>query len=473
MSKGVKAGTKKADEIHDYFIKLEKMLQEILLEESNELKQQLLELEDKKTKEYNEKLEKTKILEREKILLNEYATIGSIVYIVRVKTFHNGNYVIKIGESRKGIASRYKEHKNKYEECLLLDCFKVERSKDFESFLHNNEQIRKDRITDLPGHEKELELFLIGKNLSYQALLNIIHHNIKYFDQKDTYHLELEIEKLKLLLETNETKDNTTGTSQISTLVEEVKRLSVKIDRLEKSNRELSEKIQSSQNKMTTGFQQPLVTLGPRLQKIHPETLKLVKVYETVSELMKEDQSIKRPSLNKAIMENIVYRGFRWLFVDRELDASIIHQLPPTKLTKSQSLGYIAKLNQDKMDILNVYLDRKTAAYLNGYESLSALDNHVKNKTLSKGFYYILYDKCEDTLKESFEFKCGVPLLYKNGVGQYNLEKHLVQEFICKYDCIKTLSISDKTLTKALDKNIPYNGYYYLRLSSKLSVLDF
>jgi lipid II:glycine glycyltransferase (peptidoglycan interpeptide bridge formation enzyme) len=37
----LKAGTKKADEIHDYFIKLEEILHETLQEESNELKQQL------------------------------------------------------------------------------------------------------------------------------------------------------------------------------------------------------------------------------------------------------------------------------------------------------------------------------------------------------------------------------------------------------------------------------------------------
>jgi len=85
----LKAGTKKADEIHDYFIKLEQILQEILQEESNELKQQLLQVEDQKAKEYELKLEEQKILEREKILLKEYATIGSIVYIVKVKTFEN------------------------------------------------------------------------------------------------------------------------------------------------------------------------------------------------------------------------------------------------------------------------------------------------------------------------------------------------------------------------------------------------
>ena len=37
----LKAGTKKADEIHEYYIKLEETLQEVIQEESNELKLQL------------------------------------------------------------------------------------------------------------------------------------------------------------------------------------------------------------------------------------------------------------------------------------------------------------------------------------------------------------------------------------------------------------------------------------------------
>jgi len=61
--------------------------------------------------------------------------------------------------------------------------------------------------------------------------------------------------------------------------------------------------------------------------------------------------------------------------------------------------------------------------------------------------------------------------LYKNGIGQYNSEQEFIQEFICKYDCIKKLHISDKTLTKALDRNVAYNNYYFKSLGSKLQVI--
>jgi hypothetical protein len=42
---------------------------------------------------------------------------------------------------------------------------------------------------------------------------------------------------------------------------------------------------------------------------------------------------------------------------------------------------------------------------------------------------------------------------------------------MCKYDCIKQLQMSDKTLAKGLSKNTPYNGSYFKELGTKLKVL--
>ena len=465
----LKAETKKANEIHDYFIKLENIMFEITKEECQELKQQLEQLEEIKNKEMEEKLASQKILEREKVLLKEFETIGAIFYIIKVKTFENGQYIVKVGESRIGIINRYKEHKYKYDECLLLDCFLVNKSKDFETFIKENEYIRPSKVTDLPGHETEQELFLIGKNLSYKTLLNLVNNNIKYFNDNnnEVKKLELELEILKLR-EKSSTQTNNDN-ENIKELVKMVSILNTKINNLEKINKEILEKLNSQQTKVVTGFSEPLVTLGPRLQKINPETLQLVKVYETIAECMKENSNIKRPSINKAIEECTIYNGFRWLLVDRNLDPNIILNIKPTKITKVQNLGYIAKLNATKTEIINVYLDRKTAATENGYSS-SALDNPVKNYTITNGHYYILYDSCEEQMKEEFVIKNNnkEPILYKNGVGQYTPENNLIQEFICKYDCIKSLHISDKTLEKALTKNILYNGNYFKLLDCKV-----
>lgn len=298
---------------------------------------------------------------------------------------------------------------------------------------------------------------------------------MKNFNDVNTSSLELEIEKLKLLVQMKEDK-NENGllhelVNSVNQLANSVKQLSGKVDANEKQTKEMMEKMSASQVKTTTGFNTTLVTLGPRLQKIHPDTLELVKVYESVSEAMKENTDIKRPSMNKAVRENTVYHGYRWLLVDRDLDASVVHGIVlPTKKTRPQNLGYIAQLNGDKTKILNVYIDRKTAAHFNGYES-SGLDVPVKKSTISRGFYYKLYDDCDEELRTTFELEfnnCECLLLYRNGIGQYDAQGNLVRVHACKYDCIRTLKMSDKTLFKALSKNVDYNGFYFKEIGEKL-----
>jgi hypothetical protein len=473
----LKAQTKKSGEIHEYYMKMEEVLYKTLEEETGELKLQLVKLEDKTNNKIKE-IEETKkmeiiqnnILEHEKVLLQKFARSGSLVYIIKVKTYKNSEYVIKIGESRKGIEARYAEHKNKYDEILLLDCFSVNRSRDFESFLHNHDSIRHNKVKNLSNHETENELFLIGKNLSYSIITNIITNNINYYNDtnNEIYKLELENENLRLIIKANENGSSNNNETNLL-----VKQLLNKVDILDKSNKEILSKINASQTKTTTNFNQPITTLGPRLQKINPETLQLVQVYESVTECMRENNKLKRPSINKAITENTIYNGFRWLFVDRELDPNIISNIESTKKTKVQNTGYIAKLNQEQTEIVNVYLDRKTAANLNGYVSSSGLDNPVKKYTIVNGYYYKLFENCDKTLIEKFIKKNGEPILYKSGVGQFDESNNLVSEYCCKYDCIKILKMSDKTLAKAIDTNKSYNSFFYRHLESKPAIFNF
>jgi phage anti-repressor protein len=468
----IKAATKKANEIHEYFIKLEELLQDVIQQESNELKMQL----DKKNIEIQTNKQDFSIKvqqEKEKILLREFGSIGAIVYIVKVKSYQTGEYVIKIGESRKGITSRYNEHKSSYDEILLLDCFMCKRSKDFENFLHNHDKIKFSRVSDLKGHENERELFLIGKKLSYKTLLDVINMNIKLYNEFDIEKLYQEIKSIKQLI-ISPIQDNNYDNNydSLRELVQINKLLLNKVENLEKSNKEILEKLNSNQTKTTSGFNEPLPTIGARLQQINPETMQLVKVFETVSECLKINSNYKRPSLDKAVRENTIYHGFRWLYVDRELDPNTIYSIVPTKKTKIQHNDFIVKLNQEKTEILNIYLDRKSASILNSYKSDSSLDEPVKSGSLYKGFYYILYNDCSDELKNKFIEKNGEPILYKDGIGQYDSDGKLIREFICKNNCCKSLGISDKSLRKALEKNIMYNNYYYKHLGSKLQIYN-
>lgn len=443
-----------------------------LQKELEQTKNEISAIETTKNKEMEEKLIKQKELDNEKFLLKQFNNAGNMVYIIKVKTYENGSYVVKIGESRIGIMGRYNEHKSKYEECILLDCFCVNKSKDFEYFLHSHNIIKPNIVKNLPNHTNENELFLVGSNLTYKVLSKIVNDNIDNYNYK-VNELLIEIENLKLK---NQENVMNTFANNDSELLKEIihtnKILLSKVNSLEQTNKEILHKLNTQQEKkIVTGFNQQLPHLGPRLQKINPETLQLVKVYESVTEAMNESKHIKRPSVMKAVTECTIYCGFRWLLVERNLDPNVIHEIQPTKKTKVVNIGYIAQLDKDKTKIVNVYIDRKTAAHFNGYESSSALDNPVKNNSLANGFYYTLYNNCDEELTSKFEEINGTPMLYKNGVGQYDTNNNLIKEFECKYDCIKSLAISDKTLTKALTKNVPYNGDHYKEIGEKLKMI--
>jgi phage anti-repressor protein len=465
----LKSATKKSHEIHEYFIKLEEILRETISEESNELKSQL-----EKIKESQEiHCKKFLLLEREKLLLREFSTDCSLVYIIKVKDFDNGNYIVKIGESRRGIQGRYAQHKTKYKNIILLDCFKISKSKDFENFLHHHPKIRPNRVNNLEGHEKEVELFLIGEELSYNMLLTIIHDNINSY--KDVN--EIIVEKLMNKIETTETLTLSTSSNIginsdiLQQLLDNQIQMSKQIQALEKTNKEILEKLTQTIKKPSTNFNQISRTVSHKLQKINPETMTIVKVYDSVAQcLIENNYKLKRPSIEKAITESRIYHGFLWGYVAQDKDPNIIHNPITIRESRPQNIGYIAKLNKEQTQIISLYIDRKTAALQNGYISSSALDNHVKNKTLTKEHYYILYDKCEKKLISEFIEKNGEPILYKDGVGQFNFEGDLVKEFVCKYDCIKQLKMSDKTLKKALDENVLYNNYYFKSLDPKLFI---
>ena len=479
----LKAGTKKANEIHEYYVKMEKVIHEVVMEECNALSEQLKQIKQdnlnkdaqiatkdtemvKREADFQIKLKKQKELEKEKVLLSQFTMHIPIVYIIRVKTVETGEYIVKIGESRRGIVGRYNEHKSKYPECVLLDVFVVQQSKDFESYIHNHPKIRCNQVKNMEKHENEHELFLVGKNLTYQILLDAINSQIDNYQEYGTKKIELEIEKLKVIAMNHDSPAMVQLIESNKRIEESNKQLHTRINKLESM---IDKLLEIRPIKIQTGFQEPLPTLGPRIQKINPDTMQLIKVYESATEVMTEDRSIKRPSLSKAVLENIVYNGFRWLFVERDMDSTVLHNLQPTRPTIAKNMDYVAKLNTDQTEILNVYLDRKTAALMNGY-SMGGLDNAVKKGTQTQGFYYKLYGECDENIVQTFTEKYGKDvLLYKDGLGIYNEKGELVKEYKCKYDCIKLEKMSDKTLAKAMTEDKAYNGYKYMELPARLS----
>jgi hypothetical protein len=117
----LKAGTKKADEVHEYYIQLEEALHEIIQEESNELK---LQLESYKTQIITN--EKDKLTIREKTILQQFPNNTQCVYYGIIDNLSDKNEkLIKFGNSN-FLKNRVSKHKDTYSNFWLVNAFKVD-----------------------------------------------------------------------------------------------------------------------------------------------------------------------------------------------------------------------------------------------------------------------------------------------------------------------------------------------------------
>jgi hypothetical protein len=171
----LKAGTKKADQIHEYYIKLEETLQEVVQEESDELKLQL-EKKDKELEKKDNELEKKdneKNKIREKTLIGNFPNNEQCVYYGIIDNVSNNNEkLIKFGNSN-NLKNRVYRHKETYSNFILVNAFKVENKLQIENAIKENPILSK-RLRELSINNKNYVELLNIDGLSFTELDKII-----------------------------------------------------------------------------------------------------------------------------------------------------------------------------------------------------------------------------------------------------------------------------------------------------------
>ena len=144
----MKAGTKKADEIHDYYIRQQQTLLEVIHEESTELKLQLEHSENAR-----EKI-------REKTLLEQFANNTQCVYYGLIDNVGDKNEkLIKFGNSN-DLNTRVTSHKGTYNNFRLINAFKVKNKLQIENAI-------KEHVLFIERHQT-----ITIKNKKYIEILN-------------------------------------------------------------------------------------------------------------------------------------------------------------------------------------------------------------------------------------------------------------------------------------------------------------
>ena len=233
----LKAGTKKADEIHDYYIKLEEILQEVVHDESTELKLQLekTNMELEKTNMELGKSEKTREKIREKTLLEQFGSNVQCVYYGVIDDLSDANErLIKFGNSN-NLRNRVLNHKETYENFRLLNAFKVENKMQIENAIKEHPMFVERRRTITLKNKKYIEL-LNANELSFPTLDKTIKEIIMSVECNIVNYMKL-MEENKRLKKQLETHDEMNNVNELVLLKAENKHLKMENLKLQKGNK--------------------------------------------------------------------------------------------------------------------------------------------------------------------------------------------------------------------------------------------
>jgi hypothetical protein len=219
----LKSNTEKADEIHNYYLKLEEILQETLLEQTDELKLQL-EQKDEEIKKISQEKEaeilrieeetESKLIENTeenrlkmcKTIIQSYDN-KNVLYLGFIGII-NGKEAFKFGSSSRILKRIYREHNKTYEIFEFVYCIECEQHIKLENALKSDEKLKKYRFSHpfhVEGSDKitnvsELIYFDDNFNLeSFKKLVIKLKNNIEMVDElrihlEKTEHLKLELQ---------------------------------------------------------------------------------------------------------------------------------------------------------------------------------------------------------------------------------------------------------------------------------------
>jgi len=171
----LKAGTKKAHEVHEYYILLEETLHDVIQEESNELKLQIENYKNKQTILHNQIVtnEKDKLIIREKTILQQFPNNTQCVYYGIINNLSNQNEkLIKFGNSN-NLKNRVYKHKDTYSNFWLVNAFKVDNKIQIENAIKQNTFFNERLRTITLKNKKYVEILSID-NITFSELDKII-----------------------------------------------------------------------------------------------------------------------------------------------------------------------------------------------------------------------------------------------------------------------------------------------------------
>jgi prophage antirepressor-like protein len=416
--------------------------------------------------------------------LVDFCKMKNVVYVCKLCDEKDDKFIIKIG-STQNIKERFVRINYNYKMTpLLLNIFDCENHTQFEKWIRNNALLKPlyFKIKKNDGTEAR-ETFLVNEE-QYNNIIKLMQKEVKQFTREDVDKL-LELEEKRNINEDkrniNEEKRRTTA--EIENKTEEIRKsnieLEIKLEELRILNereKKLENTIKLSEDNTTIKPEEPEEvnipddiyiksrenTRSPKVYQYDPQTLELIKIYDSVITFTRHFHSSSGSALREAAKNNRIYKDYRWALSERNtVDIPIIE---PTIESRTQSVEYIAMIDIKKTKILEVYPSQKEAAMSRNLAGFSTISRAIKKNGISSGHYWKVFDHCSEEMKNAYLMtnKLPEPHIKANGTSviQINpINGEEIKVFKSITEVLKKFQMSRASLNKASDTGETHNGF--------------
>jgi methyl-accepting chemotaxis protein len=502
----LKASTKKADIIHDYYLKMESILNKYI--KDTYIQSNIKFIEDKE-------------FERHKTLIYAYKN-QPLIYLMKIKQNEDGSFILKIGHT-KSIQDRVQKISSLFKlNVMVMDVYPCKKNAEFENMLHNHQYLLSMKYTDIiNNNEKSIECYLIQNNDIYDKILRICNlEKTKYyadtFEEKTLYirEKELEIEERKLNMFENNRElfkkyenftDYIYNLEKLMVIPNTIEKISEKLEDLSNkleiisskydvmSNKYdiMSNKIDTILNNMTTKKQvkketkevekkpeEVNHTITDTKEKVKNDSCKqgfvvqaynpndLSKVMHVFDNIMEATRSIENASftpIKVSVKSKTIYKGFRWFFINRtEKDYWKVFDIGETVQIQEKMKDFVAAIYNNEIE--TVY-ENQTVACKDLGITKSWICNVLKyGTTLSTGKKLLFWSNISEEVKNKYLENNPYPqrTYAAHGKRIQKLDKdsgRVLEEIFSIAELSRRHKITKKTIDKYSNSGEVYNGF--------------
>jgi phage anti-repressor protein len=505
----MRASTEKAKRIRNYYLKLEMTYFQYLKNKSLEI----IDTMEKKMIEQEEKMIDKQLLDRHQNLL-ELNDMKRVVYAIKVQTFEDKSYVIKIGETI-NIKDRMHKIKSTFKgNVFILDVFPCENHIEFESYIHKRIPLLQTLKYKKPinDHYTSIETYLMRDDNTYKRVKNAILKSILPFKSKSIEEKKIDLEIAKAANEAAKIAAKSANeTAKMAYFTELVKlykdnpermdelmnKINIKEEITEKDEEDITEEKIIDENKeeinkeeinkeeITEEDKEWIITkndtniastssqIEPRINQYSPviqlydgtDITKLIRTFPSITEATREIENSSYTAIKIAAKNKLLYLGYRWHFINRNSpDVNNAVPIGVTSTSQTRNTGYVVMTTIDNTKIEKVFLNQKSASeYIQQHNS--AISQCIKFMKPLSGhnwhFWKDLDSNLQDSYLEDFELPKPEPPPRGFKVEKECTETGTITQYGSMSEAVKINRLSVNTIKKSITTGEAYKSYIW------------